>query len=162
MKLAIICEMPKVIGKVVTGPVTVSFGGESLASFEDGIDHVEHDLSASAEQSAKDAFAYCPGPFGLMSFIREDPRANELVMPQSDWILRMAHDCLVDIQAFEVAENALLNKFSKSMIFEKWTPSGPRVDRSSYFFAKVSPSGEKRLSSNAILGRVLIEPEPVE
>lgn len=134
MKLAIICEMP---------------------------DSGKEDLSANAEKSAQDAFAYCHGPFSGMEFVRRsDKSASDKVHETAHWILLMGHDCLVDIQAFEVfAETVALSRGRNidEVLFPRWTSSGLAGDCSQFSFQRTpfawleSPAPAKR--------RILIEPE---
>ena len=126
----------------------------------------KEDLSAHAEQSAKDAFAYCPGPFKEMGFVRETPgsvaRARQL---GADWILFMRHYCLVDIQAFEEMgwslKRAAEEGFDADMInFRRWSSAGPSTDPSRFWFQK-SPFS-KTIYPIEARRRILIEPEEPE
>lgn len=146
MKLAIICEMPET--RVEKPDVSL-----------DAYTPEEH--SARAEKSAKDAFAYCQGPFTEMAFVREALGCvTQARQDGVDWILTMSHDCLVDIQAFEEVGVAFKSLWVADMVnFHRWSnggPSGP-TSQSRFWFQKNPFS--RPIAPTLASRRILIEPE---
>lgn len=140
MKLAIVCEMPGP-SKILSDDIksVTRFGGGSIIRYNANVVG-DPDLSANAEQSAKDAFRYCAGPFSEMEFVRIIAKSVfDKALASSRWILFIGHDCVVDIQSFEVFQKTLdLHTGEKFDLvrFPHWTASGVSGISEKYSFQK--------------------------
>jgi len=166
LNLAVVCEIPEPI-QMSGNLMDLGFDQNAETAFAlDGGFLQCKDLSANAAKSARDAFAYCQGPFGSMEFHRVTGKPHEYGKMDSrafasllgcDWLLFMYHDCLVDIQAFEFFCPV---KNVNEVRFRKWTTAGPS-GASDYTFLQTSSLfvNEVDRSRTGINRRILIEPE---
>ena len=167
MNLAVVCEIPEPI-QMSGNLMDLGFDQNAETAFAlDGGFLQCKDLSANAAKSARDAFAYCQGPFSEMEFIcakvaAVSPRL-QCAKNGTDWILFMAHDCLIDIQALEemgsVLQLAVRAAIDATMIrFLRWGTGGLSGGYSRFCFqkARFAESGYYPIEAPR---RILIEPE---